>query len=89
MQRKILFLGALCSLLLGASSVYIYIYGSSNIHTGLDISEQNTKQVEKEVRVQLSLQAEVKDLTKKLTKTKSDLKRVQKYRKTLLSRNLT
>ena len=87
MQRKILFLGALCSLLLGASSVYIY--GSSNIHTGLDISEQNTKQVEKEVRVQLSLQAEVKDLTKKLTKTKSDLKRVQKYRKTLLSRNLT
>ena len=66
-----------------------YIYGSSNIHTGLDISEQNTKQVEKEVRVQLSLQAEVKDLTKKLTKTKSDLKRVQKYRKMLLSRNLT
>ena len=63
MQRKILLLGVL---------------GSSNIHTGLDISEQNTKQVEKEVRVQLSLQAEVKDLTKKLTKTKSDLKRVQK-----------
>lgn len=73
MQRKILFLGALCSLLLGASSVYIY--GSSNIHTGLDISEQNTKQVEKEVRVQLSLQAEVKDLT---TKAESDLKGVQK-----------
>lgn len=75
MQRKILFLGVLCSLLLGTSSV---VYGSSNIHTGLDISEQNTKQVEKEVRVQLSLQAEVKDLTKKLTKAKSDLKGVQK-----------
>lgn len=75
MQRKILFLGVLCSLLLGTSSV---VYGSSNIHTGLDISEQNTKQVEKEVRVQLSLQAEIKDLTKKLTKARSDLKGVQK-----------
>ena len=78
-----MFLGVLCSLLLGISSV---VYGSSNIHTGLDISEQNTKQVEKEVRVQLSLQAKVKDLTKKLTKAESDLKG---YRKTLLSRNLT
>lgn len=75
MQRKILFLGVLCSLLLGTSSV---VYGSSNIHTGLDISEQNTKQVEKEVRVQSSLQAEIKDLTKKLTKARSDLKGVQK-----------
>lgn len=75
MQRKILFLGVLCSLLLGTSSV---VYGSSNIHTGLDISEQNMKQVEKEVRVQSSLQAEIKDLTKKLTKARSDLKGVQK-----------
>lgn len=75
MQRKILFLGVLCSLLLGTSSV---VYGSSNIHTGLDISEQNTKQVEKEVRVQSSLQAEIKDLTKKLTKARSDLKGAQK-----------
>ena len=75
MQRKILFLGVLCSLLLGTSSV---VYGSSNIHTGLDISEQNTKQIEKEVRVQLSLQVEIKDLTKKLTKVRSDLKGVQK-----------
>lgn len=78
-----MFLGVLCSLLLGTSSV---VYGSSNIHTGLDISEQNTKQVEKEIRVQLSLQAKVKDLTKKLTKAESDLKG---YRKTLLSRNPT
>lgn len=79
MQRKFLLIGVICSLLCSTPTV---VYGSSNVHTGLDFSVQSNKQNDieslKEARVQLSLREEVKSLQTQLQEAKNKLKKVQK-----------